>query len=129
MGVRIALDDFGAGASSFSYLKNLHVDILKIDGHFIRDLIDDPLDDVAVRCFVDLARVLEIKTVAEYVHNASVLERVQTIGIHYAQGYHLHQPEPLSQVLGVQGVHPQPPATSAVARPGTHPTRPSTTAN
>lgn len=129
LGVRIALDDFGAGASSFSYLKNLHVDILKIDGHFIRDLIDDPLDDVAVRCFVDLARVLEIKTVAEYVHNASVLERVQTIGIHYAQGYHLHQPEPLSQVLGVQGVHPQPPATSAVARPGTHPTRPSTTAN
>jgi len=99
LGVRIALDDFGAGASSFSYLKNLPVDILKIDGHFIRNLVDDPLDDVAVRCFVDLSRVLNLRTVAEFVHNAEVLQRVHDIGIHDAQGFFLHRPEPLEGVL------------------------------
>ncbi|MDH4448654.1 MAG: PAS domain-containing protein [Acidovorax sp.] len=99
LGVRIALDDFGAGASSFSYLKNLRVDILKIDGHFIRDLVEDPLDDVAVRCFVDLARVLNLRTVAEFVHNAAVLRRVHEIGIHDVQGFFLHRPEPLQRVL------------------------------
>ncbi|MDF1764335.1 MAG: PAS domain-containing protein, partial [Oleibacter sp.] len=64
LGVRVALDDFGAGASSFGYLKNLAVDILKIDGQFIQDLVDDPLDDAAVRCFVDVARLIGLKTVA-----------------------------------------------------------------
>lgn len=102
LGVRIALDDFGAGASSFSYLKSLRVDLLKIDGHFIRGLLDDPLSDVAVRCFVDLAGVLQLETVAEYVHSGSVLERVTDIGIHYAQGFHLHRPEPLHQLLHSQ---------------------------
>ncbi len=102
LGVRIALDDFGAGASSFGYLKNLHVDLIKIDGQFIRDLPDDPLDDVAVRCFVDVGRVLGVKTVAEFVDRAEVLDRVRDIGIDFVQGFLLHRPEPIGAVLGFQ---------------------------
>lgn len=101
LGVQIALDDFGAGASSFGYLKSLNVDVLKIDGSFIRDLVDDPLDDAAVRCFVDVARVVGVKTVAEFVDRREVLNRVTEIGIHYAQGFLLHRPEPLENVVGV----------------------------
>ena len=95
LGVRIALDDFGAGASSFGYLKNLAVDILKIDGQFIKDLVDDPLDDVAVRCFIDVARVVGLKTVAEFVDKPAVLSRVRALGIDYAQGFLVHKPEPI----------------------------------
>ena len=101
LGVRIALDDFGAGASSFGYLKNLKVDMIKIDGQFIRDLIDDPLDDAAVRCFVDVARVVGVKTVAEFVDRPEILERVRHIGIDFAQGFLLHRPEPIEAVLGL----------------------------
>jgi len=102
LGVRIALDDFGAGASSFGYLKNLNVDLLKIDGQFIRNLIDDPLDDAAVRCFVDVARVVGVKTVAEFVDRPEVLARVREIGVDFAQGFLLHRPEPIEAVLGMQ---------------------------
>ena len=101
LGVRIALDDFGAGASSFGYLKTLKVDLLKIDGSFIREMIEDPLDDAAVRCFVDVAGVVGVKTVAEFVDRPAVLQRVREIGIDYAQGFLLHRPEPIEGVLGV----------------------------
>ena len=105
--VRVALDDFGAGASSFGYLKSLNVDVLKIDGQFIRDLMDDPLDDAAVRCFVDVARVVGVKTVAEFVDRAEVLQRVRELGVDFAQGYLLHKPEPIDVALGqlAQGLH------------------------
>lgn len=99
LGVRIALDDFGAGASSFGYLKNLPVDYLKIDGQFIRDLVEDTLDDAAVRCFADVARVIGVKTVAEFVDRPAVLARLRDIGIDYAQGFLLHRPEPLAALL------------------------------
>lgn len=101
LGVRVALDDFGAGASSFGYLKTLAVDLLKIDGQFIKDLIDDPLDDAAVRSFVDVARVVGLKTVAEFVDRPEILQRVREIGIDYAQGFLLHKPEPIEHVLGL----------------------------
>jgi diguanylate cyclase len=100
LGVRIALDDFGAGASSFGYLKSLKVDLIKIDGQFIKDLIEDPLDDAAVRSFVDVARVVGVKTVAEYVDRAEVLDRVREMGVTYGQGFHLHKPRPLLELLG-----------------------------
>ncbi len=101
LGARVALDDFGAGASSFGYLKTLKVDLLKIDGSFIRDVIDDPLDAAAVRCFVDVARVVGVKTVAEFVDRPEVLARVREIGVDYAQGFLLHMPEPIEKLLGV----------------------------
>ena len=98
-GVRVALDDFGAGASSFGYLKNLPVDYLKIDGQFIRNLMTDTLDDVAVRCFVDVAKVVGVRTVAEFVDRPDVLARLAALGVDYAQGYLLHRPEPLAMLL------------------------------
>jgi diguanylate cyclase (GGDEF)-like protein/PAS domain S-box-containing protein len=111
LGLRIALDDFGAGASSFGYLKNLSVDVLKIDGQFIRDVIDDPLDDAAVRCFAAVAQVVNVKTVAEFVDRAEILERVREIGIDFVQGYYLHQPEALDSVLNF--ALESPPASTA----------------
>ncbi len=99
LGVRIALDDFGAGASSFGYLKSLKVDYLKIDGQFIRDVISDSLDDAAVRCFVDVARVVGVKSVAEFVDQPAVLERLRVIGVDFVQGYLLHRPAPIDELL------------------------------
>jgi len=99
LGVQIALDDFGAGASSFGYLKALPVDALKIDGQFISDIIDDPLDEAAVRCFVDVARVVGVRTVAEFVDRPEVLAKVREVGIDYAQGFLVHRPEPLERLL------------------------------
>lgn len=101
-GVKVALDDFGAGASSFGYLKTLPVDYLKIDGQFIRDLLSDPLDDAAVRCFADVARLMGLKTVAEFVDNAEVLERLRVIGVDFAQGYLIHRPAPIGTLIEIE---------------------------
>ncbi len=99
LGIRIALDDFGAGASSFGYLKSLPVDYLKIDGQFIRNILDNPLDLVAVRCFIEVARVIGIETIAEFVENAQILAKIEELGVDFAQGYLVHRPEPIEQVL------------------------------
>ena len=99
LGVRVALDDFGAGASSFGYLKRLGVDVLKIDGQFIQDLIGNRLNEAAVRCFVEVAQAVSLKTVAEFVDQPAVLARLHELGVDYAQGYLLHRPEPIEAVL------------------------------
>jgi len=101
-GVKVALDDFGAGASSFGYLKTLPVDYLKIDGQFIRDLLSDPLDDAAVRCFADVARLMGLKTVAEFVDNPEVLDRLRVIGVDFAQGYLIHRPGPIDSLIEIE---------------------------
>jgi diguanylate cyclase (GGDEF)-like protein/PAS domain S-box-containing protein len=98
-GIRFALDDFGAGASSFGYLKTLKVDYLKIDGQFIRDLLDDPLDLATVRCFRDVAQVIGTRTIAEFVENERIAELLHDIGIDYGQGYLYHRPESLDALL------------------------------
>jgi diguanylate cyclase len=98
-GVKVSLDDFGAGASSFGYLKSLPVDYLKIDGQFIRDLIDDPLDEAAVRCFTEVAQVVGVDTVAEFVESPDVLERLRMLGVDHAQGFLIHRPEPIDALL------------------------------
>ncbi|MDR4516066.1 MAG: EAL domain-containing protein [Nitrosomonas sp.] len=103
LGVRVALDDFGAGASSFGYLKHFPIDILKIDGQYIKDIVSNPLDDVAVRCFIDVARIVGLKTVAEFVDKPEVLTRVRELGIDYAQGFLLHKPEPIDSALSGAG--------------------------
>ena len=104
LGVRIALDDFGAGSSSFGYLKTLKVDVLKIDGQFIQQLINNPLNEAAVRCFVDVAHVIGLKTVAEFVDCPEVLARIKEIGVDFAQGFLLHKPEPLVTILDVASI-------------------------
>jgi diguanylate cyclase (GGDEF)-like protein len=99
LGVQVALDDFGSGASSFGYLKTLPVDYLKIDGQFVRDVVDDPLDEAAVRCFAEVARIVGVKTVAEFVDRPEVLAKLRSMGIDYAQGFLLHRPAPLNDLL------------------------------
>jgi diguanylate cyclase (GGDEF)-like protein/PAS domain S-box-containing protein len=99
LGVRIALDDFGAGASSFGYLRSLPVDYLKIDGQFINGLLDDELDNAAVRCFCEVARVMGIMTIAEFVETTDVREELQRLGVDLSQGYLIHRPEPFAQLL------------------------------
>ena len=100
-GVKVSLDDFGAGASSFGYLKALPVDYLKIDGQYIQNLVNDPLNDATVRCFADVARLMGLKTVAEFVDNTEALNRLKVIGVDYAQGYLLHRPEPIDKMMEV----------------------------
>ncbi len=98
-GSTVALDDFGSGTASFGALKTLPVTHLKIDGQFVTGVIDDPLDELAVRCFVQVAKVIGLRTVAEFVESAAVLERLRQIGVHYAQGYYLHRPEPFEALM------------------------------
>jgi len=99
LGVKTALDDFGAGSSSFGYLKKLPLDYLKIDGQFIRNILTDPLDAAAVRCFVDVARVVGLKTVAEFVESEEIQRHLAELGVDLVQGYHVHRPGPLPTVL------------------------------
>ena len=93
-GFRFALDDFGAGFSSFAYLKHLHVDYLKIDGSFIRDLIRDPANLPIVKVMHDIAHHLGIRSVAEFVEGAEEVAALRGIGVDLAQGYFFGKPEP-----------------------------------
>lgn len=104
LGVRIALDDFGAGASSFSFLRMLPVDYIKIDGQFITGLLNDPLNNAAVRCICEVAKVVGVKTIAEFVEHAEIRESLRAIGVDLAQGYFIHRPEPFVRLLPRSGV-------------------------
>lgn len=99
LGIEMSLDDFGAGSSSFGYLKNLDVEQLKIDGQFVRDILTDPMNEIAVKAFVEIAQLRKLDTVAEFVDSAEVLHRMSELNVDYVQGYYLHKPEPLEQVL------------------------------
>jgi len=91
-GCRVCLDDFGSGFSTFGYLKYLGVEVLKIDGLFIRDLPNNRDNQVFVKAMVDVARGLQKTTVAEYVEDAATLEMVRSLGVTLAQGYYLDRP-------------------------------------
>jgi EAL domain-containing protein (putative c-di-GMP-specific phosphodiesterase class I) len=91
-GVRVCLDNFGSGFSSFAYLKHLDVDMLKIDGQFIRDLPNDRDNQVFVKAIVDVARGLKKLTVAECVEDGGTLDVLRTFGVDLAQGYYLQEP-------------------------------------
>jgi diguanylate cyclase (GGDEF)-like protein/PAS domain S-box-containing protein len=93
-GCKVCLDDFGSGFSTFSYLKYLGVEILKIDGLFIRDLPHNRDNQVFVKAMVDVARGLQKITVAEFVEDAETMAMVRELGIDLAQGYHLDRPTP-----------------------------------
>jgi len=92
IGCRFALDDFGAGFSSFGYLKHLPVDFIKIDGTFVQHMADDVLDQAMVRSIIDVAHTLGKLTVAESVEDARTLKLLRASGADFAQGSYLGKP-------------------------------------
>jgi EAL domain-containing protein (putative c-di-GMP-specific phosphodiesterase class I) len=94
-GCRFALDDFGKGMSSFGYLRSLPVDYLKIDGALVQAIIEDDVALTMVEAINRIAYAMDIETIAEFVENDRVLERLRAIGVDYGQGFGIHIPEPL----------------------------------
>ena len=104
-GCQFALDDFGSGLSSFSYLKNLHVDFLKIDGVFVKDIANNTTDFAIVKAINDVAQTMGKKTIAEFVENNEIIEKLKSIGVDYAQGYGISKPMPLSEWTHLEKDH------------------------
>jgi diguanylate cyclase (GGDEF)-like protein/PAS domain S-box-containing protein len=98
LGCRFALDDFGSGHSSFAYLKALPVDYLKIDGVYVKGITDDPLDLAIVRSINDIGRVMQKRTIAEFVESEQVAEKLREIGVDYYQGYFIAKPKPIEDL-------------------------------
>jgi len=99
LGCKFALDDFGSGLSSFGYLKQLPVDHLKIDGVFIRDLLTDPVDYALVRAINEVGQTLGKTTIAEFVENDQIREKLVELGVNCVQGYGIGRPRPLLELL------------------------------
>jgi len=99
LGCSFALDDFGSGMSSFAYLKDLPVHYLKIDGAFVRGMDQNPVNHAMVEAIAHIASVMGIETVAEFVEDRALMEKLAVLGVDYAQGYGIHRPEPM------EGIH------------------------
>jgi EAL domain-containing protein (putative c-di-GMP-specific phosphodiesterase class I) len=102
LGCKVSLDDFGVGFSSFSYLKHLKVDTLKIDGSFIRDIASNRDDQILVKALVDVARGLGITTIAEFVESEQAFEIIRRLGVDYVQGYFVGKPVPELSVRRIE---------------------------
>lgn len=101
LGCKFALDDFGSGLSSFAYLKNLPVDYLKIDGMFVKDIIDDPIDHAMVKSINEIGQVMGMQTIAEFVENEHIKDSLKKIGVNYVQGYGIGKPKPLDELFSL----------------------------
>jgi diguanylate cyclase (GGDEF)-like protein len=99
LGFGISLDDFGAGLSSFAYLKNFNVDMLKIDGGFIRDITENRISESMVAAITQVAKVMDLQTVAEYVGSEESRELITRLGVDYAQGHFIGKPVAIEAVL------------------------------
>lgn len=93
LGCQFALDDFGSGMSSFAYLKSLPVDYIKIDGNFIKNIVNNEVDIAMVESITKIAHVMGITTIAEYVENEEIMEKLKELGVDYGQGYFLGRPQ------------------------------------
>jgi EAL domain-containing protein (putative c-di-GMP-specific phosphodiesterase class I) len=100
-GVKFSLDDFGSGLSSFIFLKNLPVDYIKIDGQFVHNVTNDPIDRSMVEAITQIASTMGIGTIAERVDSAEVLEQLAVIGVPYAQGHYIASPQPVSVLRSI----------------------------
>lgn len=98
LGCFFSLDDFGSGLSSFSYLKNLKVDYLKIDAAFMRNIVDDPIDKALVESINQVGHIMGIQTIAEYVETAVILELLKEMGVDFVQSYEIAKSIPLSEI-------------------------------
>jgi len=98
LGCRFALDDFGAGFGSFYYLKYLPLDYLKIDGDFIAHLVRNPTDQAVVKAIVELARQLDMATIAEFVGDERTIALLRDYGVDHVQGYHVGRPQPVDEL-------------------------------
>ncbi len=96
LGCKFSLDDFGSGLSSFTYLKNLPVDYLKIDGQFVSNVVDDSVDESMVRAISEVGHAMGIETIAERVETKQVLDKLGALGIEFAQGYYIARPSSIS---------------------------------
>jgi len=103
LGCRLALDDFGTGYCSFAYLKDLPVHYVKIDGVFVRDVLQNPLSEAIISSMTEIAKVLKAATVAEHVENDLVMQRMRDYGIDFVQGFAIARPRPFDQVLRDMG--------------------------
>jgi EAL domain-containing protein (putative c-di-GMP-specific phosphodiesterase class I) len=99
LGCSFALDDFGSGMSSFTYLKNLPVDYLKIDGHFVKNLTNDPVNAAMIEAINRIGHLMGLKTIAEFVENDAIREQITAIGVDYVQGYGIAKPHPFELTL------------------------------
>jgi EAL domain-containing protein (putative c-di-GMP-specific phosphodiesterase class I) len=98
-GFGIALDDFGTGLATFEYLKRFPLDYLKIDGQFIRNLQNNPIDEEIVLATIRVAKRLGVKTIAEHVHSAEIMALLKDLGVDHMQGYFIGEPEPIHQLF------------------------------
>jgi len=96
LGCRFALDDFGSGLSSFAYLHDMGVDYLKIDGAFVRDMVRDPVNAAMVEAIAKVARIMNIRTMAEYVEDQATADALRALGVDYGQGHYFAEAQPLS---------------------------------
>jgi EAL domain-containing protein (putative c-di-GMP-specific phosphodiesterase class I) len=106
MGCRFALDDFGSGLSSFGYLKNLKIDYIKIDGGFVRDMINDDMDAAMVQAINQIAHVMGVQTIAEFIETRDIFEQLCRIGVDYGQGHNIATPRPIEELIRGSGHQP-----------------------
>ena len=99
VGCQFSLDDFGTGTSSYEYLKKLPIDSVKIDGMFVRDLENDEVNQRMIDSIVGIAKAKDIQVIAEYVESEEAIGLLKKAGVDLLQGFYLHQPEPLSELL------------------------------
>jgi EAL domain-containing protein (putative c-di-GMP-specific phosphodiesterase class I) len=99
MGCRFALDDFGSGLSAFSYLKSLRVDYIKIDGGLVRNMVSDEVDAAMVRAINEIAHVLGVETIAEFVETPPIFEALRRLGVDFGQGHWIATPRPVEELF------------------------------
>ena len=99
LGCKISLDDFGKGLTSFSYLKNIPFDYIKIDGQFIKEINDDIVNEAVIKSIVYIAEIMNKKTIAEHIESEQVLIQIKKLGVNYFQGYYFSQPHQITKLL------------------------------